>query len=182
MTRLGKYIQVTQTRKIELADPRERERDLLIEVLIGEDYYWRRIKDASTIRLSSSLALLPKKSGWILTGNRTNITANQIMDNRVTPQHSVKVLRRFCDLDTIKITRRQERSLTTGGSQILLEFRDSYRIEDGRTVVRFQKEMGELSRNQGTAERFRALQKRLQQDYALRAIYEEQMLVYVVKQ
>ena len=104
------------------------------------------------------------------------------MDDRVTPEHSVKVLRRFCDLDTIKITRRQERSLTTGGSQILLEFRDSYRIEDGRTVVRFPKEMGELSQNHGTAERFRAPQKRLQQDYALRAIYEEQMLVYVVKQ
>jgi len=33
-----------QTRKIELADPREGERDFPFEVLIGGDYYWKNNK------------------------------------------------------------------------------------------------------------------------------------------
>ena len=70
---------MAQTSKIQLADPREGERDLPIEVLIGGDHYWRIVKDASTIRLSSSLVLLPTKFSWILTGNRTGITAHQMM-------------------------------------------------------------------------------------------------------
>ena len=56
-------------------NPGEGERDLPIEFLIGGDCYWRTVKDASTIRLSSSLVLLPTKFGWILTGNRTGLTA-----------------------------------------------------------------------------------------------------------
>jgi len=57
------YITImAQTRKIKLADPREGERDLPIEVLIRGDHYWRIIKDASTIRLSSSLVLLLRSS------------------------------------------------------------------------------------------------------------------------
>ena len=78
---------MAQTRKIKLADPREGERDLPIEVLIGGDHYWRIVKNASTIRLSSSLVLLPTKFSWILTGNRTGITANEIMVNHITLEH-----------------------------------------------------------------------------------------------
>ena len=78
---------MAQTRKIKLADPREGERDLPIEVLIGGDYYWRIVKNASTILLSWSLVLLPTKFGWILTGNRTGITANEIMVNHITLEH-----------------------------------------------------------------------------------------------
>jgi hypothetical protein len=110
---------MAQTRKIQLADPTEGERDLPIEILIGGDYYWRIVKDASTIRLSSSLVLLPKKFGWILTGNRTGITANQMMVNHVTLEHSDNDLRLFWDLETFGITPSQERSPTTGESQIL---------------------------------------------------------------
>ena len=69
---------MAQTRKIKLADPTPGERDLPIEVLIGGDYYWRIVKDASSIRLSSSLVLLPTRFGWILTGNLTGIIANRI--------------------------------------------------------------------------------------------------------
>jgi len=58
---------MAQTRKIQLADPREGERDLPIEVVIGGDHYWRIVTDASTMRLSSSLVLLPTKFRWILT-------------------------------------------------------------------------------------------------------------------
>jgi len=79
---------MAQTRKIQLADPSNEERDLPIEVLIGGDYYWKIVNDASTIRLSSTLVLIPTKFGWILTGNRTGITANQIMVNRITLDHS----------------------------------------------------------------------------------------------
>jgi hypothetical protein len=46
---------MAQTRKMQQAKPREGERDLLIEVLIGGECYWRIVKDASTIRLSSTL-------------------------------------------------------------------------------------------------------------------------------
>ena len=42
---------MAQTRKIQLADPREGERDLPIEVLIGGDHYLI-VKNASTIRLT----------------------------------------------------------------------------------------------------------------------------------
>jgi len=62
-----------------ITDPREGERDLPIEVLIGGDNYWRIVKDVSTIRLSPSLVLRPKTFGWILNGNRTGITAKEII-------------------------------------------------------------------------------------------------------
>ena len=88
---------------------------------------------------------------------------------------------RFWDLETIGITPSQERSMSTGDSQILQELRDSYRIEEDRRSVLHPKEILELSPNRGTAERFRTLQKRLQQDDALWIIYEDQMLDHVVK-
>ena len=163
---------MAQTHEIQLADPREGERDLPIEVLIGGDHYWRIVKDASTIRLSSSLVLLPMKFGWILTGNRKGITANHMMVNHITLEHSDDELRRFWDLETLGITPCQETSLTTEDSRILQEFSDSHRIEDGRRVVHLPKKNNcELSPNRDTAERrFRTLQKRLQQDDALQTI------------
>jgi len=175
---------MAQTRKIKLADPWEGERDLPIEVLIGGDLYWRIRKDASTIRLSSSLVLLHTKFGWILTGNRTGISANESMVNHINLEHLDNDLRRFWDLETIGISTNQQKSLTAGDSQIQQEFRDSYRIEHGRRVVRLpKKNMCDLSLNRDTAEsRFRTLQKRLQHDDALRTIYEEQMLDHVMNE
>jgi hypothetical protein len=79
---------MAQTHKIQLTDTREGERDLPIEVLKGGDYYWRIVKGTSTIHLSSSLVLLPMKFGWILTGNWTGITANQMKVNHLTLDHS----------------------------------------------------------------------------------------------
>ena len=74
--------------------------------------------------------------------------------------------------------------MSTGDSEILQEFHDSYCIEEGHRVVQLlKKEILELSPNCGTAERrFRTIQKQLQQDDASRIIYEEQMLHHVVKQ
>ena len=106
------------------------------------------------------------------------------MVNHIALEHSDNDLRRLWDLEGIGIPPSQERSLTTADSQTLQEFHDSYRIEDGRRVVRLpKKSIFELSPNRCTAEgRFRSLQKRLQQDDALQMIYEEQMLGHVVKQ
>jgi len=175
---------MAQTHKIQLASTRERERDLPIEVLIGGDHYWRIVKDASTIHLSLSLVLLPTKFSWILTGNRTGMTANEIMFNHITLEHSDNDLRRFWDLETIGITPSQEKPVMTGDSQILQEFHNLYCIEDGRRVVRLpKKNMCDLSPNRDNAERkFSTLQKRLQQDDALQTIYEEQMLDHIVKE
>jgi len=172
------------TRKIQLADPREGERDLPIKVLIGGDHYWRIVKDASTIRLSSSLVLIPTMFGWILTGNRTGITANELMINHITLEHLDNDVLRFWDQETIGITPNQQKPLSAGDYQRLQEFHDSYRIEDGRRVVRLpKKNVCDLSLNHDTVKsRFRTLQKRLQQDDALRTIYEEQMLDHVVKE
>ena len=159
---------MAQTRKIQLTDPRG-EQDLPIEVLIVGDYYWRIVKDSSIVSLSSSLILLPTKFGWILTRNRKGISVNKMVVNHINLEHSDKDLRRFCDLQTIGISPSQEKILTSGDSQICQAFRNSYRIQDGRRVLRFpRKNICELSPNRGTAERkFRAAQKRLQQDNAL---------------
>ena len=135
----------------------------------------RIIKDASTIRLSSSLVLLPTNFGWILTGNRKGITAKEIMVNHINLEHQDNDLRRFWEIETIGITPNQQKPLTAGDSQVLQVFRDSYCIEHGRRVVRLpKKNMCDLSLIRDTTERrFRTLQKRLRQDHALRSIYEE---------
>jgi hypothetical protein len=110
---------MAQTRKIQLADPRKGGRDLPIEVLIGEDYYWRIVKDASTIRLSSSVVLLSTKFGRILPGNCTGITANQIMVNHIALEQSDSELRTFWDLETIGILPSQEKPLKNYDYQLL---------------------------------------------------------------
>ena len=106
------------------------------------------------------------------------------MVNHVALGHAEYDLRRFWDLETLGITPPEEPPQTVGESRILQEFHDSYCIEDGRRVVRLpKKNMCELSPNRSNAERrFRSLQKRLRQDDALRAIYEEQMIDHVAKQ
>jgi hypothetical protein len=100
---------MAQTRKMQLADPP-------IEVLIRGDHYWRIAKDASTIRLSSSL---------VLTGNRTGIIANEIMVNHISLGHLDNDVRRFWDLETIGITHYQQKPLTAEDSQVFQEFRNS---------------------------------------------------------
>jgi len=97
------------------------------------------------------------------------------MVNHINLEHQDNDLRRFWEIETIGITPNQQKPLTAGDSQILQEFRDSYRIEHGRRVVRLpKKNVCDLSLNRDTAERsFSTPQKRLQQDDALRTIYEE---------
>jgi hypothetical protein len=40
------------TRKLQLADPKDNSKGLLIEILIGGDHYWNIVKETSPIHLS----------------------------------------------------------------------------------------------------------------------------------
>jgi len=141
------------------------------------------VKNPSTIRLSPSQGLLPTKICWILSGNRKDIIANEMTVNHKTLEHLDNDLGRCCELETIGITPNQQKPLSAGDSQILQHFRDSYHIKDGRRVLPLPKKyMCDLSPNRDTADRrLRDLQKRRQQDNALRTIYKEQMLDHAVK-
>ena len=66
---------MTHTPKLQFADPREQE-DLPIEILVGGDHYWKIVKDSPPLRISPSVVLLPSNLGWILSGNRSGISAN----------------------------------------------------------------------------------------------------------
>jgi hypothetical protein len=70
-------------RKLQLADPPGDPENIPIEILIGGDHYWEIVKDTSLIRLFPSVVLLPSKLGWILSGNRSAVTASSIMVNYV---------------------------------------------------------------------------------------------------
>ena len=97
----------------------------------------------------------PKEVRRILTENRTGIIAHQ-MGTHITLENS-GYLRRAWDVETIGITPNQEKPLTTGKSQTLHEFRDSYRIEHDRSPM-IPEEKYLLSPNRDTAERrFRTL-------------------------
>jgi len=74
---------LAHTRKLRLADPKGDSENLAIEIQIGGDHYWEIVNDTSPIRLSPSVLLLPSKLGWILSGNRSAVTANSIMVNYV---------------------------------------------------------------------------------------------------
>jgi EAL domain-containing protein (putative c-di-GMP-specific phosphodiesterase class I) len=105
------------------------------------------------------------------------------MDIHVNMEHSDNDLRRFWDLENIGIISSQEGSPTTEESQVVHEFSELYLLEDGRRIVSLpKKKICELFPNRSTAEiRFRTLQKRLQQDDALRLIKDGQMY-HVMKQ
>ncbi|XP_021921218.1 uncharacterized protein LOC110830502 [Zootermopsis nevadensis] len=101
---------LSHTRKLQLADPKNDSEDLPIEILIGGDNYWKIVKDASPIRLTSSVVLIPSKLGWVLSGNRSGITVNFLTVNYVklnTSSPSEDILRRFWDLETIGIMENQ---------------------------------------------------------------------------
>jgi hypothetical protein len=124
---------------MQLADPKDDHDDLPIEILIGGDHYWNIIKNATPVRLSQSLVLIPSKLGWILSGNRSGITVSTVVVNYIESDHegphSDNAFRRLCDFDIISITPGQGRSLSAKDSSILQHFHSSHRIEDNRRVV-----------------------------------------------
>jgi len=77
----------------------------------------------------------PYEFRWILTGNRTAITAKEVKFNHMNLEHLDNDLRKFWEIETIGITPNQQKTLKVGDSQLLQEFRDTYRIEQGRRIV-----------------------------------------------
>ena len=65
----------THIPKLQLTDPKLQE-DHPIEDLIGSDHYWKSVRDSPPLRISPYIVLLPSNLGWILSGNRSGISAN----------------------------------------------------------------------------------------------------------
>lgn len=177
------------TQKLPLADPKDLSPDLPIELLIGGDHYWKPIKDTQPIRMSPSLVLIPSIFGWILSGNRTGVTVNQISVHKIKLQNGLSLLddqvRNFWDLETIGINDTESRSQTmsTKDTRILEQFHDSRRIEDGRRVVSLPKrDLTVLQDNRTHAEkRFHTLHRRLCHDGEYADMYKNKMLDYIVQ-
>ena len=106
----------THTHKLQFADPREQE-DLPIEILIGGEHYWKIVKDSPPLRICLSVVLLPSNLGWILSGNRSGISANVAAVNFLHLENPSPLLetevKRFWDLETIGITARQDKEWDT---------------------------------------------------------------------
>jgi len=106
--------------KLQLADPPGDPENLRIEILIGGDHYWGIVKDTSPIRLSPSVVLLPSKLEWVLSGNRSAVTASSIMVNYVNLDQiscpSDDAVRRFWELETLGITDTREKSMSARDS------------------------------------------------------------------
>lgn len=169
---------------INLADPQDAHDDLPIEILVGADHYWKIVTLKQPIRISHSLVLLPTIFGYILSGNRSGTTVNQIAVHHVqgcSYELSDETVRTFWDLDSIGIQQHQERVLTAKDSAILQKFRDSYQISEGRRVVSLPRKADIiLSSNLSTAEnRFHSLENRLQNNEELKTIYHTTMLNYI---
>jgi hypothetical protein len=100
---------------MQLADPKDDHDDLPIEILIGGDRYWKKIKNTTPIRLSPSLVLIPSKLDWILSRNRSGITVTTVVVKYIEPDHEVPhsddAFRRLCDLDVLGITPDQGKTL-----------------------------------------------------------------------
>jgi hypothetical protein len=156
---------------MQLADPKDDHDILPIEILIGGDHNWKIIKNATLVRLSQSLMLIPSKLGWILSGNRTGITVSTAVLNHIESDHEVphsdNTFRCLWDLDVIGITPDQGRSLSAK------DFHSLHRIEDNRRVFSVtRKDHITLPTNRQNADkRFQTLQYRLERNNVLRDVY-----------
>ena len=154
---------LAHARILQLAEPPGDPENIPIEILIGGDHYWEIVEDTSLIRLSPSVVLLLSKLGWILSGNRSAVTASSIMVNYVNLDQiscpSDDAFRRFWDLQTLGITDKREKSMSTIDTALLRDFHASYSLEDQRRVVSVpRKENITLPSNHHIAERlFRRL-------------------------
>jgi hypothetical protein len=178
------------TSKLQMVDPHDTSHNLPIEVLIGGEHYWKIIKDTQPVRLSTSLGLLPSIFGWILSGNRTGVTVNQVSINKVETQQNFdsfdREVRHFWNLEAIGITNTEikSRPLNCKDESIMQEFSDSFRNENGRIVVSLpKKEDMILPTNRANAERrFELLQRKMARKQDFRQIYCSKMMDYVLQQ
>lgn len=176
-----------QIRKLRLADPKDDAGDLPIEVLIGGDQYWKIVKDEPPIRLSHSVVLLPSKFGWILSGNKSGTTVNNVSVGHISTNEefapSDDSMRLFWDLETLGIREQQPRALSAKDSTILEDFHNTFRLADGRRVVSLpRKENVVVSSNLRNAEkRFQSLQRKLDNDEEFSEMYYAHMTDYIEK-
>jgi len=84
------------------------------------------VRDSPPLRISPSIVLLPLKLGWILSGNRSGISASWAAINLLhagnpglLPEPEIK---RFWELETIGITPHQDRELNNKDSDYLETF------------------------------------------------------------
>ncbi|GBM80029.1 hypothetical protein AVEN_202540-1 [Araneus ventricosus] len=130
--------------KLKLADPYEKVGDLPIDVSIGADFYWTVVTVKPPKKLTESLVLMPSVFGWILRGSRsmTNIRFNKtsaihnICTDKVILQKEDEDIRTFWDLETLGSEANQEKVMYTLNREILKQFHDSYKVMDGRRVVK----------------------------------------------
>ena len=174
----------THTPKLQFADPKEQE-DLPIEILVESDHYWKTVKDSRPLQISPSVVLLPSNLGWIVSGNRSSISANvaavsflQLEIPGPLPETEIK---RFWDLETIGIKVHQDKGWGTKDSSVLQPFHGSFRTENSRRVVSLpKKENITLPTNRPNAEnRFRSLETRLKKNSNLRYVYYTHILDYM---
>ena len=171
---------MTNTPKLQLADPREQE-DLPIEILVGGEQYWRDVTDSTPLRISPSL-VLPSKLGRILSGSRYGVSANVAAVNFLhlggpTPLPDTEI-KKFWDLETLGITAHQGKSWDTKDSVFLQAFHDSFRVEDNRRVVSLPKrENVPLPSNEQNAKNwFKSLETKLRKNANMRHVYYTHML------
>ncbi|KAJ4426365.1 hypothetical protein ANN_27179 [Periplaneta americana] len=155
--------------KLKLADPKTNDDDLLIEILIGGDQYWKTVMNTAPIRLSSSIVLLLSIFCWIFSGSRSDIHVHSAMVNFIDLDSKIPTsdytLRRFWDLEMIGITKEQNRSMSIRELKILHDFHGSYCIDQQRRVVRLPRKDVTFPNNFQNAERcFTSLEKRLERN------------------
>ncbi|GFQ69646.1 DUF1758 domain-containing protein [Trichonephila clavata] len=67
---------LAKSKRMKLADPDDSLPSLPIDILIGADYYWNILHCDAPVKLSDSLALVPSRFGWILSGSRSHATVS----------------------------------------------------------------------------------------------------------
>ena len=178
---------LAHTRKLQIADAKTHsQEDVPVEILIGDDRYWKIVKDSPPIRISTSAVLVPTAFSWILSGNRSGTRVNKAVVNLInleqtfTPSEDV---RRFWDLETIGISAKHNRSLSALNSKLLEEFQTSFRMEDRRSVISLPRKQNiALPSKKLKAEKgLNNLTKRLESNEALEQIYHDQMLNYMTR-
>ena len=110
------------------------------------------MRDSPPLRISPSIVLLHSNLGWILSGNRSGISANWAAVNLLNagnvgllPEPEIK---RFWELETIGITPHQNRELNGKNSDVIRDFHDSFRTEGNRRVVSLPKKANVSSKQQ----------------------------------
>jgi hypothetical protein len=130
------------------------------------------------------VVLLPSHLGWILSGDRSGISANAAAVNFLQleppgplPETEIK---RFWDLEALGITAHQDKKWNPKDTDVLRAFHNSFRIENSRRVISLpKKENTAFPTNRLNAERFRSLVTRLGKNAKLRYMYYTLMQDYV---